>query len=84
MAHTSVTKGRGLVYALAGYNPTTEEVIQAFKVYVQEEARKYESEFPPELYQRWHDLYGAMGAAVYAGRDGVTEKRGVRAKTANA
>jgi hypothetical protein len=48
---------RGLVYALAGYNPTTEEVIQAFKVYVQEEARKYESEFPPELYQQWHNLY---------------------------
>jgi len=35
-----------LIYALAGYNPTAEEVIAAFKLYVQEEARKYEPEFP--------------------------------------
>jgi hypothetical protein len=37
---------QGLVYRLAGYNPTAEEVIAAFKLYVQEEARKYEPEFP--------------------------------------
>lgn len=49
---------KGLVYALAGYNPTTDEVIQAFKLYVQEEARKYEQEFPSELYLQWHRLYG--------------------------
>jgi hypothetical protein len=48
---------RQLVYALAGYNPTVEEVIAAFKAYVQEEARKYEPEFPPELYMHWHRLY---------------------------
>jgi len=48
---------RGLVYALAGYNPTAEEVITAFKLYVQEEARKYEKEFPPELYKEWYRLY---------------------------
>jgi hypothetical protein len=48
---------KGLVYALAGYNPTAEEVIKAFKLYVQEEARKYEKEFPPELYQAWYRLY---------------------------
>ena len=48
---------KGLVYALAGYSPTTEEVIQAFKLYVQEEARKYEAEFPAELYMQWHHLY---------------------------
>jgi P63C domain len=46
-----------LVYALAGYNPTAEEVIAAFKLYVQEEARKYEPEFPNELYIEWHRLY---------------------------
>jgi hypothetical protein len=46
-----------LVYAIAGYNPTTEEVIAAFKLYVQEEARKYEPEFPTELYMQWHRLY---------------------------
>lgn len=46
-----------LVYALAGYNPTAEEVIAAFKIYVQEEARKYEAEFPSELYMEWHRLY---------------------------
>lgn len=48
---------RGLVYALAGYNPTAEEVIAAFKKYVSEEARKYEKEFPPELYDEWYRLY---------------------------
>jgi len=48
---------KGLVYALAGYNPTTEEVISAFKAYVQEEARKYEREFPNELYAAWYRLY---------------------------
>jgi hypothetical protein len=46
-----------LVYALAGYNPSTEEVIAAFKLYVQEEAKKYEPEFPNELYIQWHRLY---------------------------
>jgi hypothetical protein len=48
---------RGLVYALAGYNPSTDEVISAFKVYVREEAKKYESEFPNELYEQWQRLY---------------------------
>jgi len=46
-----------LVYAVAGYNPTADEVIKAFKRYVQEEARKYEKEFPPELYKAWYRLY---------------------------
>ena len=44
---------RNLVYSLAGYNPTAEEVIAAFKLYVLEEARKYEPEFPNELYMQW-------------------------------
>lgn len=48
---------RNLVYALAGYSPTAQEVIAAFKMYVQEEAKKYEKEFPPELYQAWYRLY---------------------------
>jgi hypothetical protein len=48
---------RYLVYALAGYNPTAEEVITAFKLYVQEEAKKYEPEFPNELYKEWYRLY---------------------------
>lgn len=48
---------RHLVYALAGYNPTAEEVIAAFKLYVLEEAKKYEPEFPNELYMQWHRLY---------------------------
>ncbi|HEY4417617.1 MAG TPA: P63C domain-containing protein [Verrucomicrobiae bacterium] len=48
---------RNLVYALAGYNPTAEQVITAFKLYVQEEAKKYEKEFPSELYQEWYRLY---------------------------
>lgn len=48
---------KGLVYALAGYSPSTAEVIAAFKFYVQQEAKKYEAEFPPELYMAWHRLY---------------------------
>lgn len=47
----------GLVYALAGYRPEVEEVIQAFKAFVQEEAKKYEAEFPAELYEAWFKLY---------------------------
>jgi hypothetical protein len=48
---------RGLVYSLAGYSPTAEEVISAFKLYVQQEAKKYEPEFPNELYREWYRLY---------------------------
>lgn len=48
---------RQLVYALAGYSPSTDEVIAAFKLYIQEEAKKYEPEFPNELYMQWHRLY---------------------------
>jgi hypothetical protein len=48
---------RHLVYSLAGYSPSTEEVIAAFKLYIQEEAKKYEPEFPNELYMHWHRLY---------------------------
>jgi hypothetical protein len=46
-----------LVYALAGYNPSAQEIIQAFKAFVQEEAKKYEAEFPNELYEAWMKLY---------------------------
>jgi hypothetical protein len=48
---------KDLVYALAGYHPTVEEVIRAFKLYVREEAREYEREFPNELYREWYRLY---------------------------
>lgn len=48
---------KGLVYALAGYDSTREEVIAAFKQYVQEEARDYEKEFPNQLYKEWYRLY---------------------------
>jgi hypothetical protein len=48
---------KGLVYALAGYDATKEEVIAAFKLYILEEAKKYEKEFPTELYFEWQRLY---------------------------
>lgn len=48
---------QGLVYKLAGYDATREEVVAAFKAFVQDEARKYEQEFPSELYMEWHRLY---------------------------
>ena len=37
---------RNLVYALAGYSPSTEEVIAAFKHYVRDEAKKYDESSP--------------------------------------
>lgn len=49
---------QGLVYALAGYDRTKEEVIAAYKMYVMEEAREYEREFSPDLYEQWYRLYG--------------------------
>lgn len=49
---------QGLVYALAGYDRTKEEVIAAYKMYVMDEAREYEKEFSPELYEHWYRLYG--------------------------
>jgi P63C domain len=48
---------RHLVYALSGYDATREEVIRAFKLYVSEEAREYEREFPEQLYLEWYRLY---------------------------
>jgi len=48
---------KGLVYALAGYDATKQEIIASFKMYVQEEAREYEREFPELLYQEWYRLY---------------------------
>lgn len=48
---------KGLIYALAGYSPSTQQVIAAFKMYVMEEARKYEKEFHPDLYVQWQRLY---------------------------
>jgi len=48
---------QGLVYALAGYDATREEVVAAFKRFVQEEAREYEREFPNQLYEEWYRLY---------------------------
>lgn len=48
---------KGLVYALSGYDATKEEIIAAFKFYVREEAREWEKEFSPELYDQWYRLY---------------------------
>ena len=48
---------KGLVYALAGYDATREEIITSFKMFVREEAREYESEFPVQLYNEWYRLY---------------------------
>jgi P63C domain len=46
-----------LVYKLAGFDSTKEQAVAAFKLYVREEARDYEKEFPPQLYQQWYRLY---------------------------
>ncbi len=48
---------KGLVYALAGYDATRAEVIQAFRLFIREEAREYEREFPEQLYSEWYRIY---------------------------
>lgn len=48
---------RELVYKLAGYNSTKEEVIAAFRQYILQEARKWSKEFPDDLYGEWQRLY---------------------------
>lgn len=48
---------KGLVYALSGYDATREEVITAFKQFVKTEAKEYEKEFPPQIYNEWYKLY---------------------------
>ncbi|MFN6817201.1 P63C domain-containing protein [Proteus mirabilis] len=47
----------GVAYALAGYRPEVQEVIDAFKAFVREEAMQYEKEFPDELYEAWYKIY---------------------------
>ncbi|HMT93426.1 P63C domain-containing protein [uncultured Thiothrix sp.] len=46
-----------LVYKLSGFDSTKEQFIQAFKQFVNDEAKKYEKEFPIELYEEWARLY---------------------------
>lgn len=48
---------QNLVYKLSGYDATKEEAVAAFKLFVQEEARDYEKEFPDQLYEEWYRLY---------------------------
>ncbi|EKY2079385.1 P63C domain-containing protein [Cronobacter sakazakii] len=48
---------RDVAYAVSGYEPSAQEVIEAFKMYVREEARAWEKEFPDELYYEWYRLY---------------------------
>ncbi|MEE8728633.1 MAG: P63C domain-containing protein [Rahnella inusitata] len=48
---------KGLAYAIAGYRPEVQEVIDSFKAFVREEARQYEKEFPDELYEAWYRIY---------------------------
>lgn len=48
---------QGLVYKLAGYDASREEVVSAFKMFIREEAREYEKEFPDQLYRQWYRLY---------------------------
>ena len=46
-----------LVYKLSGFDSTKEHFIQAFKQFVSDEAKKYEKEFPIELYDEWARIY---------------------------
>lgn len=46
-----------LVYKLAGFDSSKDHLIQAFNRFVEEEAKKYEKEFPPELYVEWARIY---------------------------
>ncbi len=46
-----------LAWAVAGYDPTKEDIINEFKRFVSEEASEYAREFPDELYEGWSKLY---------------------------
>ena len=46
-----------LVYKLSGFDSTREQFVSAFKQFVADEAKKYEREFPIELYEQWARLY---------------------------
>jgi len=48
---------QSLAYALSGYDATRQEIIESFKLYVRQEAREYEKEFPEQLYQEWYRIY---------------------------
>lgn len=49
-----------LVYKLAGFDSTKEQFVHAFKRFVNDEAKKYEKEFPIELYEQWARLYSLV------------------------
>lgn len=46
-----------LVYKTVGMDSTKEQFLIAFRRFVRDEARRYESEFPIELYREWTRLY---------------------------
>ncbi|MDU4288315.1 P63C domain-containing protein [Mixta calida] len=46
-----------VAYAVAGFKPEVQQVIDLFKAFVREEARQYEKEFPNELYEAWYKIY---------------------------
>ena len=46
-----------LVYKLSGFDSTREQFVSAFKQFIADEAKKYEREFPIELYEQWARLY---------------------------
>lgn len=46
-----------LVYKLTGFDSTKDHFVKAFKQFVSDEAKKYEKEFPPELYVEWARIY---------------------------
>ncbi|HHZ8502577.1 TPA: P63C domain-containing protein [Morganella morganii] len=46
-----------VAYALAGFQPEAQAIIDSFKAFVREEARQYEKEFPDELYEAWYRIY---------------------------
>lgn len=49
---------KSLGWAIAGYNPKFNEVIEGFnKFLVEEMSRDYAQEFPPELYIEWSKIY---------------------------
>lgn len=48
---------QGLVYKLAGFDATRDQVVRAFRLFVRQEAREYEKEFPNMLYDEWYRLY---------------------------
>lgn len=56
---------KNLAWAVAGYDPKQEEIINAFKNYVVHEVEEYGREFPHELFRGWCRFYDLRETPIH-------------------